>query len=520
MSAGNADYGVVPIENSTEGVVTHTLDLLQDADVQICGEGQRRHRALPAFPVGPAEGRSAHPFPLPRTGAVPPVDRRPTTPAPRWRRVSSTAQAAKEARSDREAAAVSSRLAGDVYGLKIIQGNIADNHDNITRFFVIGGDPPSATGQDKTSIAFAVKDRVGVLHEMLGALREKQHQPHQDRVASVAPEGVGVRFLHRFQGAPAGAADKARAGPARRELRLPEGPRILSLQPMSIIDKVPDHIRGIVPYVPGKPIDEVEREYGIQGSAKLASNENSLGPSPKAVAALRERLEELHLYPDGGCFHLRNALASRLGVEPERLIFGNGSNELIELAVRTFLRPGDEALISQGSFVAYGLALDAMGAEVRKVPLKDYGYDLEAMARALTPSTRLVFLANPNNPTGTIYRRPEWEDFLERVGPEVLVVADEAYFEYATDPDYPDSLDGRREDRTVLTIRTFSKVYGLAGLPRWIRHRPTRGRGDDEPGERTLQRQPRGSMGGDRGGGRHRAHSAGAWISTARGWPS
>ena len=233
---------------------------------------------------------------------------------------------------------------------------------------------------------------------------------------------------------------------------------------MSIIEKVPDHIRRIVPYVPGKPIDEVEREYGIQGSAKLASNENPLGPSPKALAALRERLDELHLYPDGGCFHLRHALAAKLGVDPEQLIFGNGSNELIELAVRTFLRPGDEALISRGSFVAYGLALDAMGATVRTVPLKDYGFDLDAMARALTPETRCVFLANPNNPTGTIYRRPEWEDFLERVGPEVLVVADEAYFEYAADPDYPDSLDDRRRDRTVLTLRTFSKVYGLAGL--------------------------------------------------------
>ena len=118
---------------------------------------------------------------------------------------------------------------------------------------------------------------------------------------------------------------------------------------MSIAEKVPDYIRRIVPYVPGKPIDEVEREYGIQGSAKLASNENPLGPSPKAVAALRERLDELHLYPDGGCFHLRRALAAKLGVAPERLIFGNGSNELIELAVRTFLRPGDEALLSPGN---------------------------------------------------------------------------------------------------------------------------------------------------------------------------
>ncbi len=233
---------------------------------------------------------------------------------------------------------------------------------------------------------------------------------------------------------------------------------------MSIAEKVPDYIRGIVPYVPGKPIDEVEREYGIQRSAKLASNENPLGPSPKAVAALRERLGELHLYPDGGCFHLRRALSARLSVAPERLVFGNGSNELIELAVRTFLRPGDEALLSRGTFVAYGLALDAMGAAVRTVPLNDFGYDLEAMARALTPRTRCVFLANPNNPTGTIYRRPEWEEFLERVGPDVLVVADEAYFEYVDDPDYPDSLDDQREDRAVLTLRTFSKVYGLAGL--------------------------------------------------------
>ena len=233
---------------------------------------------------------------------------------------------------------------------------------------------------------------------------------------------------------------------------------------MSITDKVPDYIRRIVPYVPGKPIEEVEREYGIQGSAKLASNENPLGPSPRAVAALRERLEELHLYPDGDCYHLRRALAARLDVAPERFIFGNGSNELIDLAVRTFLRPGDEALISRGSFVAYRLSLDAMGAAVRAVPLKDYGFDLDAMARALTPETRCVFLANPNNPTGTIYRRPEWEDFLERVGPDVLVVADEAYFEYADDPDYPDSLRYHLEDRSLLTLRTFSKAYGLAGL--------------------------------------------------------
>ncbi|HWO41118.1 MAG TPA: histidinol-phosphate transaminase [Candidatus Eisenbacteria bacterium] len=233
---------------------------------------------------------------------------------------------------------------------------------------------------------------------------------------------------------------------------------------MSIVKHVPEYIRTLVPYVPGKPIEEVEREYGIAGSAKLASNENPLGPSPRALQAIREKLELLHLYPDGDCFYLRRGLADHLGVKPEQLIFGNGSNEIIELAARTFMRPGDEAVMARQAFIVYKLIVQAIGGVRREIPLTDFTHDLDAMARAITPRTRMVFLANPNNPTGTIYRRAAWERFLERVPPAVLIVADEAYFEYVGVADYPDSLRYQDGERTILTVRTFSKLYGLAGL--------------------------------------------------------
>lgn len=233
---------------------------------------------------------------------------------------------------------------------------------------------------------------------------------------------------------------------------------------MNAIDRVPEYIRSLVPYVPGKPIEEVEREFGISGSVKLASNENPLGPSPKAVQAVRERLEQLHLYPDGDCFYLRKGLANKLNIAPERLIFGNGSNELIELAVRTLLRPGEEAVMAHQAFVVYRLVVQAAGGICRVVPLRDFTHDLAALAAAVTSKTRMVFLANPNNPTGTIYRRQEWERFLGDVSRDVLVVVDEAYFEYVEDSDYPNSLRYQGEDRLLLTLRTFSKLYGLAGL--------------------------------------------------------
>jgi histidinol-phosphate aminotransferase len=233
---------------------------------------------------------------------------------------------------------------------------------------------------------------------------------------------------------------------------------------MKTVEQVPEYIRTLVPYEPGKPIEEVEREYGISNSIKLASNENPLGPSPKAVAAIREKLDQLHLYPDGDCFYLKRGMAQKLGVAPENLIFGNGSNEIIELAVRTLMRPGDEAVMAEQAFVVYPLIVQAVGGKKKAVPLRNFTHDLAAIADAITPKTRVVFLANPNNPTGTSFRRDEWERFLGKVSRDLLLIVDEAYFEYVQHPAYPDSLRYHAEDRAILTLRTFSKLYGLAGL--------------------------------------------------------
>jgi histidinol-phosphate aminotransferase len=227
---------------------------------------------------------------------------------------------------------------------------------------------------------------------------------------------------------------------------------------------VPEWIRRLAPYPPGKPIEELEREYGIYGSIKLASNENPLGPSPKAVAAVVGALQDVHRYPDGNCYYLKRAVAKKYGVSPDALLFGNGSNEIIELAVRTFLQPGQEAVISEHAFAIYQLVVQAQGGTTRLVPMRNFTHDLGAMADAVTPTTRMVFLANPNNPTGTAFMRREWDEFLRLVPRDVIIVMDEAYFEFVDDPGYPDSLADHGPDRLLITLRTFSKIYGLAGL--------------------------------------------------------
>jgi len=234
---------------------------------------------------------------------------------------------------------------------------------------------------------------------------------------------------------------------------------------MDLRDLVPEWIRTLTPYPPGKPIEEVERELGIHDSIKLASNENPLGPSPMAVAAIGAALGNLHRYPDGSAFYLKRRLAERLAVPEDALIVGNGSNEVIELAVRAFLRPGDEAVMADQAFVVYQLVVQAAGGASRIVPLRDFTHDLEALAAAIGPRTRLVFLGNPNNPTGTIFRRAAWRAFLGRVPERVVVVADDAYAEFVEDPEYPDTIRERGDGRVpVLSLRTFSKLYGLAGL--------------------------------------------------------
>ena len=227
---------------------------------------------------------------------------------------------------------------------------------------------------------------------------------------------------------------------------------------------VSENIRSISPYVPGKPIEELERELGISGSIKLASNENPLGPSPKAIAAIKKAVEGLNRYPDGSGFFLTQSLAKHLDADAKQVILGNGSNELIELAVRTFVQPGDEVVSADPSFVVYKMITQAAGGENVIVPCKDMRHDLDAMAERITAKTRIVFIANPNNPTGTMNTKMEMDRFMARVPDPVLVVVDEAYFEYVTHAEYPDSLDYLRAGKNILALRTFSKIYGLAGL--------------------------------------------------------
>jgi histidinol-phosphate aminotransferase len=226
----------------------------------------------------------------------------------------------------------------------------------------------------------------------------------------------------------------------------------------------PEHIKTICPYVPGKPIEELERELGITGSIKLASNENPLGPSPLAVKALRKGLDNLNRYPDGSCFYLRQALSEKLRVRTEEIIFGNGSNEIIELAVRTFLRPGDEAIMAHPSFVVYSTIVQAAQGNNIIVPLKEWRHNLQEMASGISEKTRIIFIANPNNPTGTINSEKEMSAFMKKVPQQVLVLVDEAYYEYVVSSDYADSMKYFREGRDILILRTFSKIYGLAGL--------------------------------------------------------
>ena len=232
---------------------------------------------------------------------------------------------------------------------------------------------------------------------------------------------------------------------------------------MTIDPRARAAVRGLPAYRPGTPIDEAKRRFRLASVIKLASNENALGPSPRAVAALRGAVPSLHRYPDATCRTLREKLARQLRVDPASLIFGNGSDELIVLALRAFVDPGDGVVVASPTFLIYELQARACGASVSVVPLRDYRYDLAAMRSAVTPHTKLVFIANPDNPTGTYVTKRELDAFLRGLPPQTLVFLDEAYHEFVEAPDYPQTLPYTK-DRPLIVTRSFSKAYGLAGL--------------------------------------------------------
>ena len=227
---------------------------------------------------------------------------------------------------------------------------------------------------------------------------------------------------------------------------------------------VKESIERIGSYQPGKPLEELEREYGIKGAVKLASNENPLGPSPKAVEAIAAAINGIHRYPDTNGFYLKEKLSRKLGVGSDNLILGNGSDEIIQLIAHAFLLPGEEAIMGDPTFSFYQMVVTAAEGKEVMVPLKNFSYDLSAMVDRITSRTKLIFVNNPLNPTGTIVTKEDMESFLKLIPSDVILVLDEAYLEYVTDPCFPNSLDYLESEKKVFILRTFSKVYGLAGL--------------------------------------------------------
>jgi len=230
--------------------------------------------------------------------------------------------------------------------------------------------------------------------------------------------------------------------------------------------KFREEILAIKPYVPGKPIEEVQRELGISDVIKLASNENPLGPSPMALETIKGSLNNIHIYPDGSAFKLKQKISEKFKVQPSQILVGNGSDESIKLIAEAYLNAGEEVIVPDPSFSEYEFAAKIMGGTCDYSPLdSEFRLDLKDMVSRITPRTKLIFVCNPNNPTGTIVTRQEIETFLDQVPGNILVVFDEAYNEYVTNPDYPDTVDLVRQGRSnVVVLRTFSKIFGLAGL--------------------------------------------------------
>jgi len=235
---------------------------------------------------------------------------------------------------------------------------------------------------------------------------------------------------------------------------------------LDVCEQSPSYIRSIAPYQPGKPISDLAREMGMAEAhiVKLASNENPLGPSPVASGAIAAQLPELARYPDGNCFDLKQALCAFHRVQPEQVVLGSGSNDVLELVARAFLSVGASSVYSQHAFVVYPLATQAAGATGIEVPARDFGHDLEAMAAAVRADTRVLWIANPNNPTGTAATPDQVRALLQRVPPRVIVVVDEAYYEYLPDALRADTFRWLEDHPNLVVTRTFSKAYGLAGL--------------------------------------------------------
>lgn len=227
---------------------------------------------------------------------------------------------------------------------------------------------------------------------------------------------------------------------------------------------MPDHIAAIEPYIPGKPTEELEREYGIKDSIKMASNENPLGTSDKVVKAICKAAEKVNLYPTSDCYYLRLKLSEKYKIPIDHIICGSGSVDLIEMLPRTFLNSDENVVTSEMTFQSYKIATYMVNTNFKTAPVKNFGYDLDAILKLIDNKTKLVFVANPNNPTGTLIKKKEMDAFIQKLPPDPILILDEAYFEFIEDTDYPNGLDYLNKRDRIFIMRTFSKIHGLAGL--------------------------------------------------------
>ena len=476
-----ADFGVVPVENSTEGAVNRSLDLFLTSPLVITGEVTVRVRHILMSREGKPEIVSkvcAHPQALAQctnwlNRNHPTLERIP---------VASNAEGARMAAADPALAAIAGNLALDLYGLKAIAQGIQDDPMNRTRFLVVGRHRAAPSGCDQTSLILAVPDRAGAVHALIEPLA--RHGVSMKRFESRPARQGGWEYYFYID--LIGHQDDPGVAPALAELKAqsafykslgsyPYESGATSASATSIrtdpvqgspADDSPSYVKGIAPYRPGKPIEEVAREYGLEASRiiKLASNENPLGVPAGARAAIQAALDDLGRYPDGNGFELKAAIARKYGVPVEWITLGNGSNDGLELAARAVCAAGQSIVYSQYSFAVYALATQAIGARAIEVAALAYGHDLDAMAAAIAADTRVVFVANPNNPTGTFVDGQALEAFLAKVPARVAVVLDEAYTEYLDPEQRYDAMLWVRKYPNLIVSRTLSKAYGLAGL--------------------------------------------------------
>ena len=476
--AEGADFGVVPVENSTEGAVNRSLDLFLTSPLVITSEVTVRVRHILMSRGGKSDGISkvcAHPQALAQCANwlnrnYPTIERMP---------VASNAEGARMAAADSTVAAIAGELALNLYGLQAIAVGIQDDPMNRTRFLVAGRYRSPPTGRDQTSLILAVPDRAGAVHALIEPLA--RHGVSMKRFESRPARQGGWEYYFHID--LIGHQDDPAVAPALAELKARSAfYKSLGSYPYESVpgeqapsptapasdpaQDSPGYVKAIAPYRPGKPIEEVAREYGLDAARiiKLASNENPLGVPASARAAIQAALDELGRYPDGNGFELKAAIARKYQVPAEWITLGNGSNDGLELVARSVCAPGQSIVYSQHSFAVYALATQAIGARAIVVPAIDYGHDLDAMAAAVVDDTRVVFVANPNNPTGTFVEAQRLGAFLAKVPARVAVVLDEAYTEYLAPDQRYDAIPWVRRYPNLVVSRTLSKAYGLAGL--------------------------------------------------------